>query len=211
MLAQDKFQEILLGTVREQEKAEVKMGWGVEGFEDRGYGSVVIKIVGIETGKEEEVKAACLIGADGAKSTVRKLMGFSLEGKTLDVQLVATDMIYDFAAQGFFDGSFIIDENDYGLIGRIDRGGFGGLRMVFRKICLRKRFGSACMRNWRRCCQGQGRWSMRLREWHGTRGNNAVLRLSGRGGLDWWAMPHIASVSRAEWPTQERLQTYWNP
>lgn len=71
----------------------------------------------------ETINASYLIGADGAHSLVRKAMGLELEGETLDAQLVATDLRFPFKAHGFFDANFIVDAQDYGLIGRIDNAG----------------------------------------------------------------------------------------
>ncbi|RMZ66225.1 para-nitrophenol 4-monooxygenase [Pyrenophora seminiperda CCB06] len=68
---------------------------------------------------EESAEAAYLIDASGAHSLIRKHLGISLEGETLDAQLVATDLYFDFHAHGFYDANFIIDPHSYGLIGRI--------------------------------------------------------------------------------------------
>ncbi|KAF2266742.1 monooxygenase [Lojkania enalia] len=121
LLPQWKFQGLLIGKVKQEDKGDVRMGWKISSFQDKEK-SVSVKIVG-EGGKEEEIKADYLIGADGAKSTVRKLLGAEFEGETLDAQLVATDIVFDFHRHGFYDANFVIDPVDYGLIGRIDNEG----------------------------------------------------------------------------------------
>lgn len=76
-----------------------------------------------EQGSEEELEAEYLVGADGAHSLVRKTLNLPFPGDTLPNQLVATDILYDFNAHGFYDANFVIDEEDYGLIGRINKEG----------------------------------------------------------------------------------------
>jgi len=78
---------------------------------------------GESEGATETIDASYLIGADGAHSLVRKAMDLELEGETLDAQLVATDLKFPFKEHGFFDANFIVDAQNYGLIGRIDNEG----------------------------------------------------------------------------------------
>ncbi|KAJ4323922.1 hypothetical protein N0V94_001566 [Neodidymelliopsis sp. IMI 364377] len=122
LLPQGKFQGVLMGRLAKmEEKAEVRIGWSVEGFEQHGE-RVAVKLTS-ESGQSETVEAAYLVGADGAHSPVRKQMGVELAGETLDAQLVAMDMRFPFESYGFFDANFIIDPVNYGLVGRINRDG----------------------------------------------------------------------------------------
>ncbi|KAF3052441.1 hypothetical protein E8E11_008398 [Didymella keratinophila] len=145
LLPQGKFQQVLMGRLAKSEQAEVKLGWSVESFEqvderitvriraapvstptlpyeepDRTTASEPAGKTATET---ETIDASYLIGADGAHSLVRKAMGLELEGETLDAQLVATDLKFPFKEHGFFDANFIVDAQNYGLIGRIDNEG----------------------------------------------------------------------------------------
>lgn len=116
--------ELVKGTGEEDgrgRKVSVRFGWSVAGFEE-GKESVRVRIENAD-GEQEEIEAVYLIGADGGKSNVRKLLGTELVGETLPAQLVATDIRFDFHAHGFYDANFIIDPADYGLIGRIDEEG----------------------------------------------------------------------------------------
>lgn len=145
LLPQGRFQQVLLRRLEESEQAEVRLGWSVEGFEQGGERvSVRIRAAPVATptlpyeqpdsatdgepagqseSDTETIDASYLIGADGAHSTIRKAMGLELQGKTLDAQLVATDLKFPFKEHGFFDANFIVDSKNYGLIGRIDNDG----------------------------------------------------------------------------------------
>lgn len=121
LLPQGKFQEILMRKMEEAGKSEVRLGARVVGFEEKDN-AIEVRIQN-SAGKEEKIDAEYLIGADGAKSTVRRALGLPFNGETLPNQLVATDIRYDFRAHGFFDANFIIDPENYGLIGRITNDG----------------------------------------------------------------------------------------
>lgn len=125
LLPQGEFQRVLLGRLKGVEGVEVRLGWSVTGFtQGEGSGLVVQLSSGAGGGGEtENVAASFLVGADGAHSCVRKCMGVELAGETLDAQLVATDLRFPFKQHGFFDANFVVDQDDYGLIGRIDDAG----------------------------------------------------------------------------------------
>jgi len=124
LLPQGKFQQILMKRLAAlgDEKAEVRLGTSVSSFKSTPS-SVTVQITpeasSMQLG-DESLEALYLIDASGAHSTIRKDLGISLEGETLDAQLVATDLYYDFHAHGFHDANFIMDPQNYGLIGRIN-------------------------------------------------------------------------------------------
>ncbi|KZM25114.1 oxidoreductase [Ascochyta rabiei] len=122
LLPQGKFQKVLMGRLAKMgSKTEVRLGWSVASFDQPSSASSSVSVqLSSPSGQTEHMDAAYLIGADGAHSLVRKLMGVALEGETLDAQLVATDLRFPFKSHGFFDANFIIDPTSYGLIGRID-------------------------------------------------------------------------------------------
>ena len=124
LLPQGKFQEVLMKRLAKTEgRAEVRLGWSVEGFTQGETSESVAVEVADSTGQTELIHAAYLVGADGAHSLVRKAMHVDLAGDTLDRQLVATDLRFPFKSHGFFDANFIVDPQHYGLIGRIDNNG----------------------------------------------------------------------------------------
>lgn len=118
LLPQGVFQGILLERLVELgERVEVRLGVRVTGL-SHAASSVHVAVQNAD-GALESIEAAYLVGADGAHSMVRKAVGTPFEGETLDAQLVATDLHFDFHAHGFYDANFIIDPLHYGLIGRI--------------------------------------------------------------------------------------------
>ncbi|KAH7357609.1 hypothetical protein BKA66DRAFT_515258 [Pyrenochaeta sp. MPI-SDFR-AT-0127] len=119
LLPQGKFQEVLLQRLHLlPENGEVRLGSRVTSFAQSAE-SVIVQVQ-TPTGSTESIEAAYLIGADGAHSTIHKHLSIPFDGETLDVQLVATDIRFDFHAHGFLDANFVIDPIDYGLIGRIE-------------------------------------------------------------------------------------------
>jgi 2-polyprenyl-6-methoxyphenol hydroxylase-like FAD-dependent oxidoreductase len=63
----------------------------------------------------EELRARWVIGADGAGSTVRRLLGLSFDGLTWPERFVATNLHYDFEAYGYARATFVIDDR-YGAV-----------------------------------------------------------------------------------------------
>lgn len=118
LLPQGKFQAVLLDYLSSlSEKVNVKIGSKVTSF-SQSVDSVSVHVQD-STGNTSSIEAAYLVGADGAHSTIRKCLSIPFDGETLDVQLVASDIHFDFHAHGFSDANFIIDPVNYGLIGRI--------------------------------------------------------------------------------------------
>lgn len=124
LLPQGKFQNVLISRLSKlSERAEVRLGWSVTSFAQSPSSSSVSVELTSSSGSTSSIDAAYLVGADGGHSLVRRYLNINLEGETLDRQLVATDLRFPFKAHGFFDANFIVDREDYGLIGRIDNDG----------------------------------------------------------------------------------------
>ncbi|CAO2658529.1 Nn.00g062520.m01.CDS01 [Neocucurbitaria sp. VM-36] len=135
LLPQGKFQAVLMKRLEAfgREKVEIRLGSKVIGFTESST-SVRVDIESTSSSSppseqkqqlpdQEHLEASYLIGADGAHSTIRKILGTPFDGETLDAQLVATDISFDFASHAFHDANFIIDPLHYGLIGRINSAG----------------------------------------------------------------------------------------
>ncbi|MEX0405037.1 FAD-dependent oxidoreductase [Aquibium sp. LZ166] len=71
---------ILLDHVRAQPLATVRFNTRLEEIEQRPSGGVTARVRDLETDETGMVTARFLVGADGARSTVRKLLGIQMQG-----------------------------------------------------------------------------------------------------------------------------------
>jgi 2-polyprenyl-6-methoxyphenol hydroxylase-like FAD-dependent oxidoreductase len=65
-------------------------------------------------------KCKYVVGADGARSTVRKVLGIEFEGYTLDRWIVACNVRFPFRDYGFSRGQFIVHPEHFAMVGKID-------------------------------------------------------------------------------------------
>jgi 2-polyprenyl-6-methoxyphenol hydroxylase-like FAD-dependent oxidoreductase len=72
---------------------------------------------------DTSLTADWVIGADGARSTVRKLCGLKFEGHTWPNRFIATNIYCDFAALGYEKANFICDPVYSGMIAVINAEG----------------------------------------------------------------------------------------
>jgi 2-polyprenyl-6-methoxyphenol hydroxylase-like FAD-dependent oxidoreductase len=68
---------------------------------------------------ERRLSARWLVGADGASSGTRGALGLAFEGKTWPVRFVATNVVYDFDADGYARTTFVIDPDHWAVIVKI--------------------------------------------------------------------------------------------
>ena len=73
-----------------------------------------------DTVNKVSLTADYVVGADGARSTVRKLMDVEFEGFTLDRWIVACNVHYPFRDYGFYRGQFIVHPEHFAMVGKID-------------------------------------------------------------------------------------------
>ncbi|MEO0062367.1 MAG: Para-nitrophenol 4-monooxygenase [Pseudomonadota bacterium] len=66
-------------------------------------------------------EADWIIGTDGARSTVRKLLGVEFEGFTWPDRFVATNIDYPFLDFGFANANMIVDPVNWAVVGRLGR------------------------------------------------------------------------------------------
>jgi len=69
------------------------------------------------------LRAGWVIGADGARSTVRKLIGVEFAGHSWPNRFVATNVYADCEALGYGDGNFVCDPVYSAVIARLDAKG----------------------------------------------------------------------------------------
>jgi 3-(3-hydroxy-phenyl)propionate hydroxylase len=85
-LSQDRTERILLDAVRATGLVEVAFDTPLERFELRG------DTVAVHAAGGRAIRAAFLVGADGAHSTVRSQLGWQLEGRTYPTRAVLADV-----------------------------------------------------------------------------------------------------------------------
>lgn len=70
---------------------------------------------------ETQFQAGWVVGSDGARSTVRRLLGLDFEGHSWPERFVATNIEYDFAAHGYADANMIVDPDNWAVIAKLGR------------------------------------------------------------------------------------------
>lgn len=92
----------------------------VAGLEDGPEGvTVTVKTAA----GEKTLTAKWLVGADGARSTVRKLAGIEFAGYTWPERFVATNVKFDFRQLGYCQANFLCDPDNMAIIAQLDRDG----------------------------------------------------------------------------------------
>jgi 2-polyprenyl-6-methoxyphenol hydroxylase-like FAD-dependent oxidoreductase len=69
------------------------------------------------------INASWVIGADGARSTVRQLLGLEFKGHTWPNRFIATNIYCDMAAHGYQQSNFICDPVYGGVVAQLDNEG----------------------------------------------------------------------------------------
>lgn len=72
---------------------------------------------------DETFSAKWLVGADGARSTVRGLAGIEFAGHTWPERFVATNVKFDFSKLGYQQANFVCDPVNMAVIAQLDREG----------------------------------------------------------------------------------------
>jgi 2-polyprenyl-6-methoxyphenol hydroxylase-like FAD-dependent oxidoreductase len=71
----------------------------------------------------KQLSAAWLVGADGASSSVRKLIGEVFQGITWPERFVVTNVFTDYEAYGYAKANFIVDPIDFAVLCQINKTG----------------------------------------------------------------------------------------
>jgi 2-polyprenyl-6-methoxyphenol hydroxylase-like FAD-dependent oxidoreductase len=119
-LSQHHLAEITLRHLQTSTNATVRFGTRLHGLHQDADGVTVT--VATQRSKEE-LRARWVIGADGAGSTVRRLLGVSFEGMTWPERFVATNVRYDFVRYGYTRTTFVIDSQFGAVIALLDKEG----------------------------------------------------------------------------------------
>ncbi|KAJ6144343.1 hypothetical protein N7470_008238 [Penicillium chermesinum] len=121
VLPLDQLGEILYQHIQQQPSAQVKWSHRVVRVGQSGRTSWV----DVETPSgENRLEADYIIGCDGASSTVRRaLFGPEYPGETLNAQIIATNVYYDFEKYGYWDTNFIVHPTNWYMAARITKDG----------------------------------------------------------------------------------------
>jgi 2-polyprenyl-6-methoxyphenol hydroxylase-like FAD-dependent oxidoreductase len=116
---QDVLAEIILRHLEALPNGRVLWNDKLVGLEqdDRGVTLSVESPDGVST-----LGAGWVLGTDGARSTVRSLLGLPFEGFTWPDRFVATNVEFDFAAHGYPDANMVFDPVDWAVIARLGKG-----------------------------------------------------------------------------------------
>lgn len=105
VLGQHELAEIIQKAFEECEDGRVLFKHRVVAIEQR---EDCVKLKAQTDDGETTLTADYVVGADGGRSSVRQLCGFSFEGFTWPQQIVATNVVYPFNKYGYTDGNNIM-------------------------------------------------------------------------------------------------------
>jgi 3-(3-hydroxy-phenyl)propionate hydroxylase len=128
-LEQHRLTPIQLDILRRQPTAEVHFNHRVTGFEQSGA-SLVVKFE--SEGIPGKLEASWLVGADGGRSTIRKLLPVEFEGFTWPEQFLVVSTPYDLAQHGFALNTYVADPTEWAAVFKMPDVGPPGLwRIAF--------------------------------------------------------------------------------
>jgi 2-polyprenyl-6-methoxyphenol hydroxylase-like FAD-dependent oxidoreductase len=106
-LGQHRLVDIALRRLKGLPNATVRFGVRLQNLQQDAHGVTLSVATERST---DELRARWVIGADGAGSTVRRLLGLSFDGITWPERFVATNVYYDFERHGYARATFVIDD-----------------------------------------------------------------------------------------------------
>ena len=128
-LEQHRLTPIQLDILRRQASVQVHFGHRVTGFEQKGER---LKVRVESDGIPGTFEASWLIGADGGRSTVRKLLPIEFEGFTWPEQFLVVSTPYDFSRHGYALNAYVADPVEWAALFKMpDAGPPGVWRVVF--------------------------------------------------------------------------------
>ena len=105
--------EIIMKHLSKYQGANILFNHKVKGIKDNG--KTVTVVCQTENG-DKELTARYVVGADGARSSVRGLVGCTFNGFTYDKMVVATNVHYPFQDYGFSFAQFIVHPDNFALV-----------------------------------------------------------------------------------------------
>jgi 2-polyprenyl-6-methoxyphenol hydroxylase-like FAD-dependent oxidoreductase len=105
--------EIIMKHLSKYPGANILFNHKVKGIKDNG--KTVTVVCQTENG-DKELTARYVVGADGARSSARALIGCTFNGFTYDKMVVATNVHYPFQDYGFSFAQFIVHPDNFALV-----------------------------------------------------------------------------------------------
>ena len=128
-LEQHRLTPIQLDKLRKEPAAEVHFHRRIIGFEHKAD-SVVVRFE--SEGIPGTLEASWLIGADGGRSTIRRLLAVEFEGFTWPEQFLVVSTPYDLARHGFTMNAYVADPIEWAAVFKMPNSGPPGLwRLAF--------------------------------------------------------------------------------
>jgi 2-polyprenyl-6-methoxyphenol hydroxylase-like FAD-dependent oxidoreductase len=119
-LGQHLLAEIAMRRLKTFSNATVRFGTRLQELHQDADGVTLSVVTDLET---EDLRARWVIGADGAGSTVRRLLGLSFDGTTWPERFVATNVYYDFERHDYARSTLVIDDRFGAVIAILNNGG----------------------------------------------------------------------------------------
>lgn len=120
VLGQDKLREIILSRLHASELVEVLLGHEVVDISQDDNSATVTAIDA--KGTRKQFTAAFVVGADGGKSQVRKLLGQPLNGFTWPEIIIATDVVVNFSPpKNQAPVIYLVDPDDWAFFCPLDK------------------------------------------------------------------------------------------
>lgn len=120
VLGQDQLEHIVLR--RLQAMPNVRIHWRTR-LLDLSQHDDGVEVTAERDGVPEVYRADWLVGADGGRSSVRKLIGASFDGMTWPQRFVATNVECDLEAHGWDPCNYVVDSKDGAVVAKVTRSG----------------------------------------------------------------------------------------
>jgi 3-(3-hydroxy-phenyl)propionate hydroxylase len=128
-LEQHRLTPIQLDILRKEPTAEVHFRHRITGFEQKARS---VRVEFESEGIPGKLEASWLIGADGGRSTIRKLLPVEFEGFTWPEQFLVVSTPYDLARHGFTMNAYVADPVEWAAVFKMPDAGPPGLwRLAF--------------------------------------------------------------------------------
>jgi len=128
-LEQHRLTPIIYAKLGECPNAEVRFAHEVTDF---AQGAGIVTVTAQTPAGIEKFEAQWLVGADGGRSTVRKVMGVGFEGYTWPERFLVASTYYDYEQHGFRLNTYVADPVDWNAMFKMPGDGPPGLwRILF--------------------------------------------------------------------------------